>query len=243
MMMPKHALVTGAARRIGRATCLELAHNGYAVLGVIRSHDDDARSLESELQSLNPLNRLIVADLQSVDSLDLLERAVHDTFGRCNLLVNSASLYEPDDTELGPSIEQTRRLMRINYVIPHQLTMRLGPLLTDAGGSVVNFVDLLAEKPWPKYSGYCASKAALLSVTQSMARLLAPKARVNGISPGMVGPFKPDVTDDPSAYLKRVPLGRPGEFAEAARLVRFLADEATYLTGEIVRLDGGRHLV
>jgi pteridine reductase len=239
-MSTRVALVTGAARRIGRATALELARAGYRVIAVVRTLDDDARSLADELRSLDRLAELAPIDLQLVSCLDVIASLVQRCGGTLDLLVHNASLYEPDDGDEGPSIEQTRRLMRINYVIPHQLTMRLAPLLRASQGCVINLVDLMAEQPWPKYSGYCAAKAALANATLSLSRRLAPEARVIGVAPGMVGAVKAGSPDDADAYLRRVPLGRAGGFDEIACFIRFLAADATYLTGQIIPFDGGR---
>lgn len=235
-------IITGAARRIGRATALEFASAGYDVLAAVRREDDDAISLREEIERLGRRCELVVADLQQVDSLDTVSGAATRHFGRVDGLVNNASLYEPDDLPEGPSVEQTRRLMRINYVIPHQLTMRLADMLRAASGCVVNLLDIMVERPVPRYSGYCASKSALWNATLALARRLAPAVRVNGVAPGMIGDVKPGIDEDASAYLRRVPLARAGTFGEAARLVRFLACEATYLTGQVIRLDGGRSI-
>src|SRR5437868_15332305 len=103
-------------------------------------------------------------------------------------------------------------------------------------------VDLLAERPWPQYLGYCATKAALLNLTLGLARELAPDVTVNGIAPGVVEwpEGYPDV--EKQRYLKRVPLGRAGSPQEVADLVHFLLTSGSYLTGQILRLDGGRSI-
>lgn len=235
-------IITGAARRIGHACALELSAAGFDVLATVRCEDDDSMSLRQQIQRLGRRCLILPVDLQQVESVETIASTALDRFGRVDALVNNASLYEPDDTPEGPSVEQTRRLMRINYVIPHQLTMRLAAALRSTNGCVVNLLDVMAERPMPRYSGYCASKAALWNATLSLARRLAPQVRVNGVAPGMVGDVKPDVDDDATTYLRRVPLARAGTFDEAARLVRFLVNDATYLTGQVIRLDGGRSL-
>lgn len=234
------AIITGAARRIGRASALALAEAGFDVLATVRSEDDDSASLREEIDRLGRRCVTLPADLQRVESVEMIASAALERFGRVDALVNNASLYEPDDTPEGPSIEQTRRLMRINYVVPHQLTMRLAASLRSTCGCVLNLLDVMVERPVPRYSGYCASKAALWNATLTLARRLAPQVRVNGVAPGMIGNVKPSVDDDATAYLRRVPLARAGSFEEAASLVRFLVVDATYLSGQVVRVDGGR---
>lgn len=222
------ALVTGAARRIGRACRVELARCGFEVISVVR----EANGISDKIGG-----RVAAVDLSDAAAVDRFIASVD----RCDLLVNAASVYEPDDTP-GGSPSLIAKLTAVNVDAPRRLTLGLADRLRATRGCVVNFIDLMADHPWPKYSAYCASKAALAGVTRSHARLLAPHVRVLGIAPGMIGPIKPGTGDDADAYLKRVPLARAGTFDEAATLVRFLATEATYLTGEIIRLDGGRHL-
>ena len=109
-------------------------------------------------------------------------------------------------------------------------------------GHVVNMIDLLVERPWPEYLAYCASKAALASLTLGLARELAPEVTVNGISPGVVEWPKDMPEFEKEKYLKRVPLGRAGAGEDVANLVHFLCTEGSYITGQIIRLDGGRSI-
>src|SRR5213075_1456224 len=113
-------------------------------------------------------------------------------------------------------------------------------MLRASRGHVINMVDLLAERPWPKYLAYCASKAALSNLTLGLARELAPEVTVNGIAPGVVE-WPPNFPEDEKRkYLSRVPIARPGASQDVANLVHFLATEGNYITGQIIRLDGGR---
>jgi pteridine reductase len=135
-----------------------------------------------------------------------------------------------------------RRLMAIHFEAPLLLAQAFAPMLRAARGHVVNMVDIQAERPSPQYLAYCASKAALVNLTLGLARELAPEVTVNGIAPGVVE--WPD--DYPEAerakYLKRVPLQRPGTPGDVAELVHFLCTAGSYLTGQILRLDGGRSI-
>ena len=134
------------------------------------------------------------------------------------------------------------KLMAIHVQSPVLLIKQFAPLLRAAGGHVVNMLDLLAEKPWPAYLAYCTSKAAMANVTISLARELAPQVTVNGIAPGVIE-WPDDMAEaDRDKYLKRVPLGRPGTPEDAARLVTFLATDGSYITGQIIHLDGGRSI-
>ncbi|MGC4033322.1 MAG: SDR family oxidoreductase [Tepidisphaeraceae bacterium] len=159
------------------------------------------------------------------------------------MLVNNASLFIADDTPLGPSPALQRRLFEVNAFAPTTITAALHPALRTAGGCVINFIDLLAERPWPTYSAYCASKAALRITTMAQVRLTAPHIRVNGIAPGVIDWPEAMPMADRSAYLKKVPLGRAGTPKDAANLVLTIAEHLPYVTGDVIRLDGGRSLV
>jgi pteridine reductase len=236
----KVALVTGGAKRVGRAIVERLLEGGFAVAFTYHSNEKAADEMWSKhgAGNLRPMWADFTNPQEAVegirDGLSLFTDHV-------DVLVNSASLYEP--TPLGQvSTAQMRRLMAIHFEAPLLLTRSLAPKLREAHGHVVNMIDLLAERPWPEYLVYCASKAALSNLTLSMARELAPEVTVNGIAPGVV-----DWPDDfPLAerdkYLKRVPLGRAGTPQDVANLVQFLCTEGSYITGQIIRLDGGRSI-
>jgi pteridine reductase len=159
-----------------------------------------------------------------------------------DLLINNASLFIPGDL-VATDAAMFARMMAIHVESPVLLAKRFAPQLRAARGHVVNMVDLLAEKPWPQYLAYCTSKAALANATLSLARELAPEVTVNGIAPGVIEWPVVMPAEEREQYLKRVPLARPGTPDDAARLVRFLATEGTYITGQIIRLDGGRSIV
>jgi pteridine reductase len=157
------------------------------------------------------------------------------SFDRLDLLVNNASIYSEGDSQLN-------EMFSIHVESPLLLVRAFEQMLRKSRGHVVNMLDLLAERPWPKYAAYCSTKAALWNLTLSLARELAPQVTVNGIAPGVV-----DWTDyipqtERRKYLKRVPLKRAGTPEDVANLVHFLATEGSYITGQVVRLDGGRSL-
>jgi pteridine reductase len=143
-----------------------------------------------------------------------------------------------DDTDLALA----RRMMAIHFESPLLLCKGFAPLLRSARGHVVNMLDLLAERPWPKYAAYCASKSALWNLTLSLARELAPDVTVNGIAPGVVEWPDGYPEEERQKYLKRVPLARPGKPQDVAETVHFLCTAGTYITGQVIRLDGGRSI-
>lgn len=224
------ALVTGGAKRVGRAIVERLDREGYCTAFTYLSSRADATALA---KSLRHPSIAIRADLTRPTSCRQVFRTVQKEFDWLNVLVNNASLYEPGEAKL-------RQMMAIHVESPLMLCRLFAAYLRRSRGHVVNMVDLLAERPWPKYSAYCASKAGLWNQTIAMARELAPEVTVNGIAPGVVAWPEKFPAAQRRAYLKRVPLKRAGNPEDVANLVRFLVTEGTYITGQIIRLDGGR---
>lgn len=236
----KVALVTGGAKRVGRAIVERLAAAGYDVAFTYFSSEAESDALEEQYRGGPARVVRILADLTAPATfVGPVVESLRREFGRLDVLVNNASLYEPG-TLAEVDLDQARRLMAIHFESPLLLAQAFAPMLRAARGHVVNLVDLLAERPWPQYLAYCASKAALANLTLGLAREMAPEVTVNGIAPGVVA--WPD--DYPQAeraqYLKRVPLGRAGAPEDVAGLVHYLCTEGAYLTGQILRLDGGR---
>jgi pteridine reductase len=172
---------------------------------------------------------------------ETIHQHVITAFGRLDVLVNSAALYLPSSVR-DVTMEQMRRLWAINFESPLLLCRAFESQLRAAGGHIINMLDLLAEKPWPAFAAYCASKAALSNLTLSLAREFAPEVTVNGIAPGVVD-WPPDYPEsEREKYLKRVPLGRAGTPDDVADAVVFFATKARYVTGQILCLDGGRSI-
>jgi pteridine reductase len=157
------------------------------------------------------------------------------------VLVNNASLYQT--ARLAEAkVEQSRRLWAIHVEAPMLLCQSFAPLLRARRGHVVNMLDLLVERPWPQYLTYCASKGGLWTLTLALARELAPDVTVNGIAPGVVEWPADYPEEERQKYLKRVPLGRPGTPQDVAETVVFLCTGGSYITGQVIRLDGGRSI-
>ncbi len=236
------ALVTGGARRVGRAIVERLFNAKFDIAFTFWNSEEDATGLYKWIQKRRGECLLIQADLSDPAKA---ARHIRNTFlrkfGRLDVLVHNASLYQPigfDQIKL----EDMRRFMSIHYESPLLITRGLSTTLRQSRGHVVNMVDLLAERPWPQYMAYSASKAALLNLTLSLARELAPKVTVNGIAPGVVQWPEGYPEEEQDKYLKRVPLKREGTPQDVANLVHFLATEGSYITGQIIRLDGGRSI-
>ena len=227
---------------MGRAIVERLAAAGFDGAFTYLSSEPQAQELRRMLVSRGANFIPIRADLTRPESsVEQIASAMTAEFGRLDVLVNSASLYQKASLA-ETKLETSRRLWAIHVESPMLLCQRFEAMLRTSRGSVVNMVDLLAERPWPQYLAYCASKAGLWNLTLGLARELAPEVTVNGIAPGVVE--WPD--DYPEAekqkYLKRVPLGRPGTPQDVAETVHFLCTAGRYITGQIIRLDGGRSI-
>lgn len=233
-------MVTGGAKRVGRAIVEALAGRGFDVAFTFLSSADEANELVKRVEGAGRRVIAIKADLtRPTDAVAEVQKAFENQFARLDVLVNSASQYAPArlrDTD----VELSRKLMAIHFESPLLLCKAFEPMLRSSRGHVVNMCDLLAERPWPEYLAYCASKAALVNLTLGLARELAPEVTVNGIAPGVVEwpPGYPE--EQKEKYLKRVPLRRAGTGEDVAKLVHFLVTEGSYITGQIIRLDGGR---
>jgi pteridine reductase len=241
------ALVTGGARRVGRATCLALAKAGCDIVLTYHASRDEAMTLADELRAIGVSAVTHEVNLLDLGAVELFAGFLADSLPRLDVLVHNASVYSPTPLH-DLTVQETLQQVSINAVAPLILTARLAPLLRESsrpgGASVVAMVDILAMgTPRRDFVAYSMSKAALVEMVRSCARDLAPHVRVNGVAPGVVAWPESGDESSPEAqerYLRRVPLGRPGTPEEAAQVVRWLALDATYVTGEVIRVDGGR---
>ena len=237
------ALVTGSARRIGAAIARALHAAGYDVALHYRSSSDDVDALAAELERVRPGSTVrLQADLAEFDRLpELIARTV-GRFGRLDALVNNASGFFP--TPVGEATPaQWDALFGVNARAPFFLSQAAAPHLRAARGAIVNLADIHGERPLRDHAVYGMSKAALLYLTRALALELAPDVRVNAIAPGAIlwpDGGKPEAAK--SAVLARTPLGRTGTPEEVAEAVRWLLADATYATGQVLHLDGGRML-
>jgi pteridine reductase len=237
------ALVTGGAKRVGRAVVLALAEAGFDVAFTYLRSDVEAEEVSGLVAAKGRKSIAIRADLTHPDegTAAIYEKFIA-AFPRLDVLVNSASLYQP--SALGQTnTGQMRKFWAIHVESPLLLCQKFEPLLRASRGHVINMVDLLAEKPWPEYLAYCTSKAGLANLTLGLARALAPEVTVNAIAPGVVEWPKNYPVVEQEKYLKRVPLARAGTPEDVAQTVLFLGSRGTYITGQIIRLDGGRSIV
>jgi len=243
------AMVTGGARRVGRAIALTLARSGFDIVVTYKSSAEEAESLAHEIESLGGECEPVRVALDDPASAERAAAELASRLERLDALVHNASIYSPTPID-ELTAHAARRHHDINALSPLLLTKALAPLLARSsrpgGGSVVAMVDIHAMgRPRLGFSAYAMSKAALHEMVRSLARELAPDIRVNGVAPGVVAWPETGCESDRGSqaqYIKRVPMGREGTPEDAAEAVRWLIMDATYCTGEIIRVDGGRAL-
>lgn len=237
------ALVTGAARRVGAAIARTLHAAGHDLALHYRQSADEVAALQRELDAARPQSTLTLhADLSDVSRLPLLVNDVIARFGRLDALVNNASAFRP--TPIGSAtVADWDDLFASNAKAPFFLAQAAAPHLRASGGAIVNLVDIYAERPLRRHTIYCMAKAALVMLTQSLARELGPDVRVNAIAPGAVlWPESGKPYTDQQALIEATALGRAGEPQDVADAALFLLRDARYVTGQVLRVDGGRTL-
>ena len=239
------ALVTGGANRIGAALLRHLHGRGYRVVVHYNTSAAGAEALSDELNAARPDSAFAVqANLLSM--LEVLQLAQHAQghWQRLDVLINNASAFYPaalaDIDE-----EDWINLMRSNAKAPLFLCRELHKVLRRHKGNIINIIDSTALQGVAGFTPYTMAKAALANMTRSLAKELAPDIRVNGISPGFILP--PEYDGAPSTQtleqeVARTPLQRQGSVDDITACVLFLIEQASYVTGQIIRVDGGAHL-
>jgi pteridine reductase len=209
-----------------------------------RASAGEARLLQAELNHIRAESvALIQADLLDLNKLPAIVDQTLQTFGRLDALVNNASSFFP--TPVGDITAQAwDDLVGTNVRAPLFLAQAAAPALRKSQGAIVNIADIHAERPLKNFVVYSIAKAGLLGMTRSLARELAPEIRVNAIAPGpILWPDDPAFDElSRQRIISHTPLKREGEPDDIAKAVYFLIAEATYVTGETIRVDGGRHV-
>jgi len=242
-------LITGAAQRIGAAIAAKFHHNGYRVIVHCR-HSLETANAQVTIYNNEKADSAIVlqADLTSESEVNALASNSLNAFGRLDVLINNASSFYP--TAFG-SIQQSHwdDLIDSNLRAAFFLSQALAAELTARRGAIVNLVDTYADKPLAKHSVYSIAKSGLKAMTKSLALELAPAVRVNGVAPGAIlwptalaDDNDPDTQERRAKVLQLIPLGRLGTVQQIADTVFFLATQANYVTGAVIRVDGGRNL-
>jgi len=233
----KVALVTGAGRRLGYAIALALAEGGADL--VLHVHTSSGEEIAQEVRALGRRAFVLRADLSQVAETRRLSQAALAVAGRVDVLVNNASVFLP--TPLSTLTAQTwQTTLRTNLTAPFVLALLLGRTMRAHGcGKIVQLGDWSGMRPLPGYLPYCVSKGGLSTLTQVLAKALAPQVQVNSVAPGPVLP--PAYYDAAArrALSERTPLRRLGETADVVRAVRFLVEAGEFVTGTTYMVDGG----
>ncbi|MFW2372941.1 MAG: pteridine reductase [Gammaproteobacteria bacterium] len=242
-MQNQTALITGAAKRIGAEISRMLHAEGMNIVIHYRSSKDEAEALCNELNALRADSAIILqADLLKVDDCNSLVQKAAEYWGELSALVNNASSFYP--TPVGEITEaHWDDLMGSNLKAPLFLSQAASPFLGKNRGNIINIVDVHGFRPMKLHPVYCAAKAGLAMLTQSLARELGPEIRVNGVAPGAI--LWPESELDPQLQqdiLERTALKRQGEPRDIAATVRFLIRDADYITGQVIPVCGGRSL-
>ncbi len=239
--LPRVALVTGAARRIGRAIALGLADAGYAVAVHHHQSQTDADAVVSAITAKGARAVALTGDLTNEAETETLLARAAKALGPVGVLVNNASVFERDEALTATRTSWDRHL-DTNLRAPLVLSQVLArDLPKDADGAVINLVDQRVWNLTPHFVSYTVSKAALWTLTQTLALALAPRIRVNAIGPGPVLPSPRQSDESFTKQYQATPLERPATPEEVASAVRFLLDTPS-ITGQMIALDAGQHL-
>jgi len=240
----KVVLITGGAKRVGAAVCRRLHAGGANLMLHYRASAGEARLLQAELNRTRADSvALIQADLNDIAKLPSIVDQTVQRFGRLDALVNNASSFFP--TPIGAVTgAQWEDLVGTNVRAPLFLAQAAAAALKKAQGAIVNITDIHAERPLRNYVVYSVAKAALAGLTRSLARELAPEVRVNAIAPGPILWPDDDQFDEVSRQriISHTLLKREGTPDDIARTVQFLIEDAPYITGETINVDGGRNV-
>lgn len=245
LLAGKKALVTGAGVRLGRAIALALAEAGAWVAVHHHRSNAGAQQVVARIVEGKRDAFAVRADLSQPDDVERMFEQVDAKFeGTLDILVNSAGIMErADAADITP--ERWQRLFALNvesalWCAQHARTRMLAN--ATPGGAIVNVTDISAARPWRGYAHYCASKAALESLTKSLALEWAPGIRVNAVAPGAV--LLPDATpaEEAARLQAAIPAGRLGSAEDVAETVVFLAGGPQYVTGQVIAVDGGRSI-
>jgi 3-oxoacyl-[acyl-carrier protein] reductase/pteridine reductase len=230
------ALVTGAARRIGRAVALSLAENGANVAITYLGSKAQAEETVRDLAAFNVDSFAVRIDLRDPESIRQSVAAVIDEFGRLDILINNAGVFESATLEQ-ITVEQWDRMFATNTRAPFLVAQAAYPHLRAAGGRIVNIGSLGGTHPWATHAHYCTSKAALHMLSQTMAKAWAPEISVNCVAPGMI--VQGEVGEAYVHFAERTPMRRNGTAEDVAAAVLFFATAPHFITGQLMTVDGG----
>lgn len=241
-LVGRTALVTGAARRVGRAIALAIADRGANVVIHYKSSVSEAHETVEAVERLGRRAFAIQADLGEPDQVEVLADCAIAAYGKIDVLVNSAAIFRRTPLEQLTATEW-EQFLRVNLTAPFLLARRLGLLMRRQGaGKIINIADVAGIKPWADFLPYSVSKGLLITMTQGLAKALAPEVQVNAVVPGTVLPAEDYSEKERESIVKGTPLKRIGDPADIANTVLFLVEGSDFITGQVVVVDGGRSI-
>jgi 3-oxoacyl-[acyl-carrier protein] reductase/pteridine reductase len=232
----KTALVTGAAKRIGRSIALTLAEAGANVAITYRGSESDARQTVSDLENLGVRALAVPCDVRHEPSVIAAISSVLSDLGQLDLLINNAGAFETVALEK-ISVEQWDAMFSTNTRGPFLVAKAAHAALKASGGRIVNIGSLGGIHPWATHAHYCTSKAALHMLSQTMAKAWAPEISINCVAPGMI--VQGEVGAAYQEFAHRTPMKRNGTAADVAAAVLFFATAPHFITGQLLAVDGG----
>jgi NAD(P)-dependent dehydrogenase (short-subunit alcohol dehydrogenase family) len=233
-------LITGGARRIGRSLALALAREGANLIIHHSQSPEESNTLLEELKGIGVQAQAYQSDFSSLSDLERFTDRVFSS-GEVNTVINNASIFSDLNWET-TTVNDWEKHHRINLLAPFLISQAFAKSLPkDQKGRIVNLLDWRALRPGPDHLPYTISKAGLASLTKSLAISLAPEITVNGIALGAILP--PSDGADPEDLVRSLPIPRWAELKEVEETLLFLLSGPDYITGEIIHLDGGRHLI
>ena len=242
-MKQKFIFLTGGAKRIGKTTCKHFHNEGFNIIFHYNSSESEANEIKKALNEIRKDSCFTLqADFDDESSIEKLTQGLSEITDELSVLINNASSFYPTPIE-DASMDEWNNLMATNATTPLFLTQALLPFLKKGKGCIINISDTLAPSGIKNFSLYSGAKSALEGITKSLAKELAPDIRVNAISPGAIlWPEDEDLSDDQQKQrLTKVPLGRIGCPEDISSLAVFLS-EAEYITGQVIKVDGGRSI-
>ncbi|WP_312796732.1 SDR family oxidoreductase [Tianweitania sp.] len=235
------ALITGGARRIGRAIALDLAAHGHCVVIHCNHSHEDADDLVAEIIKNGGKAAIVRADLSDTDALDGLVTEAARCFGTLGLLINNASIFEEDSAQTF-DWDTWDKHFAVHAKAPVQLARAFARQLgADGEGLIVNIIDQRVWRATPRFFSYTLSKSVLWTATQTLAQAYAPRIRVNAIGPGPTLPNSRQDQADFDAQVAALILERGPDLGEFGATIRYLW-QARSVTGQMIALDGGQHL-
>jgi len=236
----KVALVTGAAKRIGRSVALRLAAEGADVIVNYRGSQAEANDVAGQIAAMGSRFIAVQADVSKKSDVTAMFARVEKELGRLDILVNNAGMFFSAQFE-ELTEEQWDRIMDVNLKSQFLCSQAAAPLLRRSSqGRIINLASLGGLLAWPAYTHYCVSKAGVIMLTRCLARALAPEITVNAVAPGTIS-FPGDAPELAEDYIRRAPLKRTGTAKDIEDAVLFLI-QSPFITGQVIVVDGGRAL-